>query len=156
MPGLTSADKVARWPAPVILSASTGSFASIAASTTRRPPGTMSWILANAPLGKELEGHGTSWSIEALSSVPKRSGCFATTTVCDATVVLFASRLFARTFAWLLSQTWAINTAIKPKTTANPIMTMVLARTTQAPFGATEISDGLFVRNTRDEAVLNY
>jgi len=33
----------------------------------------------------------------------------------------------------LLSQTWAMNTASKPKTTANPIMTMVLARTTISP-----------------------
>jgi len=44
----------------VILRASTGSFASIEASTTRRPPDTMSWILAKAPLGKALDGQGTS------------------------------------------------------------------------------------------------
>jgi len=71
----------------VILRASTGSFASIEASTTRRPPDTMSWILAKAPLGKALDGQGISWSIEALSSVPKRSDCFATTTVCDLRLV---------------------------------------------------------------------
>jgi hypothetical protein len=35
-------------------------------------------------------------------------------------------------FAWLLSQTCAMNTASKPKTTANPIMTMVLARTARS------------------------
>jgi hypothetical protein len=36
---------------------------------------------------------------------------------------------FACMLAWLLSQIWAMNTASKPNTTANPIMTMVLART---------------------------
>src|SRR6478752_6850566 len=92
-------DIVARWPAPVILSASTGSFASIAASTTRRPPDITSLILAKAPLGKASDGQGTSCSIDALSSVPKRKGCFATTTVCDATCVLFVSRFFARMLA---------------------------------------------------------
>lgn len=68
-----------------------------------------------------------------MSSVPKRNGCFATTTVCDATCVVFVSRFFARMFAWLLSQTWAMKTASKPKTAANPIMTMVLVRTTTSP-----------------------
>jgi hypothetical protein len=37
MPGLTSAERVARSPGPVILSESTGSFGSIAVRTTRRP-----------------------------------------------------------------------------------------------------------------------
>ena len=57
-----------------------------------------SLILAKAPLGKASDGQGTSCSIDALSSVPKRKGCFATTTVCDATV-LAGSTFFARRLA---------------------------------------------------------
>jgi hypothetical protein len=38
--------------------------------------------------------------------------------------------------AWLLSQAWAMNTASRPNTTANPIMTMVLARKVLVPFDA--------------------
>ena len=51
-----------------------------------------------------------------------------------------------RMVAWLLSQTWAMNTAIKPKTTANPIMTMVWHARQLVPFDATELFFGLFVR----------
>ena len=46
---------------------------------------------------------------------------------------LASAAFFACMLAWLLSQTWAMNTASKPNTTANPIMTMVLARTTMSP-----------------------
>jgi hypothetical protein len=35
-----------------------------------------------------------------------------------------------------LSQAWAMNTASRPNTTANPIMTMVLARKVLVPFDA--------------------
>ena len=58
MPSRSSADSVARWPAPVILSASTGSFGSIAVSTTRLPPDSTSVILAKAPAGSASSGHG--------------------------------------------------------------------------------------------------
>jgi len=129
MPVFTSADSVARWPGPVILSASTGSLGSIAASTMRRPPPSTSETLVKAPAGKASAGQGTSSSMEALSSVPKRNDCLATTTVCVTGVFLFASRFLACILAWLLSQVWAMNTASRPKTTAKPIMTMVLART---------------------------
>ena len=57
--------------------------------------------------------------------------------VCIAIGFLFASKFFACMLAWLLSQTWAMNTASRPNTTANPIMTMVLARTAFVPFDAT-------------------
>ncbi len=57
--------------------------------------------------------------------------------VCIATGFLFASKFFACMLAWLLSQAWAMNTASRPNTTANPIMTMVLARTAFVPFDAT-------------------
>jgi hypothetical protein len=36
----------------------------------------------------------------------------------------------------LLSQAWAMNTASRPNTTANPIMTRVLARNFFVPFDA--------------------
>ena len=57
MPSCSSADKVARWPEPVILDASTGSFASIGVSTTRRPPAVRSLILLKAPAGTDSSGH---------------------------------------------------------------------------------------------------
>ena len=53
--------------------------------------------------------------------------------VCIATAGLFASKFFACMLAWLLSQTCAMNTASRPNTTANPIMTMVLARKAFCP-----------------------
>jgi hypothetical protein len=58
-------------------------------------------------------------------------------------------------FAWLLSQTWAMNTAIRPKTTANPIMTMVLARTTSLA-GRDRNLDRSVRAKTTSQAVLNY
>ena len=66
MPLRTSADSVARWPGPVILSASTGSFGSMAVSTTRLPWPSTSLILAKAPGGIASAGHGTSLSIGRL------------------------------------------------------------------------------------------
>jgi hypothetical protein len=111
----------------VIFSASTGSFGSIAASTTRRPFAINSEILPNAPLGIEFDGHGISFTIASVSSVPKRSGCTATTTVWDASAG--AGAACACCFACLFSHILAMNTASSPKTTANPIMTRVLART---------------------------
>ena len=59
---------------------------------------------------------------------------------------LFASKFFACMLAWLLSQTWAMKTASKPKTTAKPVMTMVLARTFFVPLDATRNCSGLFVK----------
>ena len=58
MPSRSIADSVARWPGPVILLRSTGSFGSIAVSTTRLPPLSTSAILANAPAGSASSGHG--------------------------------------------------------------------------------------------------
>ena len=58
----------------------------------------------------------------------------ATTIVRVATNLAFGSTLLALRFAaWLLSQTCAMKTASRPNTTAKPIMTMVLARTTKFP-----------------------
>ena len=133
LPGCTSADSVARWPAPVILSASTGSLASIADSTMRRPPERTSLIEPKAPAGIDSDGQATSCSIEAESSTPKRSGSLATTMVWVAACFLFASISRACMLAWLLSQTCAMKTAMRPKTTAKPIMTRVLARTATDP-----------------------
>src|SRR5581483_10211175 len=93
MPLCTSAERVARSPAPVILSASTGSLGSIAVSTTRRPPDRTSLILWKAPAGSASCGQVISLSIEALSSAPKRSGCAATTMVWVASGFLSASML---------------------------------------------------------------
>ena len=65
--------------------------------------------------------------------MPKRKGLAATTMVRVATGFCPRSMCFARILAWLLSQTWAMNTASRPKTTAKPIMTKVLARTAVCP-----------------------
>ena len=70
MPLRTSADNVARWPAPVIFTASTGSFCSIAASATRLPSFITSATLAKAPFGSASAGQAISRSIGALSSLP--------------------------------------------------------------------------------------
>ena len=53
--------------------------------------------------------------------------------VCVAIGFFCDSRLFARISAWLLSQACARNTAIRPNKTANPIITMVLERTSLDP-----------------------
>jgi hypothetical protein len=67
------------------------------------------------------------------SSLPKRSDLPATTIVFVAIGFLFASRLFMRISAWLLSQDCAMKTASNPNTTANAIITMVEVRTTPFP-----------------------
>src|SRR5262249_4694895 len=121
------------WPGPVILDDRTGSFGSMAVSTTRRPPAsTMSEMVRNAPAGSASSGHETSRRVDDDSSLPKRKGLVATTIVCVAAgLFLGASRLRSRTSAWPLSHDCARNTAKRPNKTATPIITMVLVRTTQ-------------------------
>ncbi len=128
-PSRSIADKVARWPGPVILLLSTGSFGSMAVSAMRLAPPTMSATLAKAPAGSDLPGHSTSLSCPAVSSLPKRSGFDATTIVAVLVGFLLDSRLRMRCSAWLLSHDCATKTASRPNSTANAIMTMVLLRT---------------------------
>jgi hypothetical protein len=80
-PSAITADRVARWPWPVILEASTGSFASMAVSTTRLPCASISWIDLKAPCGSASAGHAISRSADGDSSLPKRSCLLATTSV---------------------------------------------------------------------------
>jgi hypothetical protein len=129
MPSCRTAESVARWPGPVILTERIGSFTSIAASTPRLPGASTSPILAKAPAGSESSDQGISRRSVALSSLPNRSGLPATTMVCVATVRFCDSRLFMRASAWLVSHDCATKTASRPNRTANPIMTKVLART---------------------------
>ena len=112
-----------------------------------------SLILAKAPAGLASAGHGTSCNIAAVSCVPKRSGCLATTMVCVDTGFLFASKFFACMLAWLDNQVWAMNTASRPKTTAKPIMTMVLERTLVLPCLTRQIR---LCGKTSGQEVFNY
>src|SRR5262249_17997975 len=82
MPPCSVAESVARWPGPVILDERTGSFGSMAVSTTRRPPAsTISEMLRKAPAGSASSGHETSRRNDDDSSLPKRKGLGATTIV---------------------------------------------------------------------------
>src|SRR5215470_18590735 len=132
MPSCSVAESVARWPGPVILDERTGSFGSMAVSTTRRPPAsTTSEMVRNAPAGSASSGHETSRKDDDDSSLPKRKGLVATTIVCVTAGFFCASRLRIRISAWPLSHDCARNTAKRPNKTATPIITMVLVRTTQ-------------------------
>ena len=84
--------------------------------------------------------------------MPKRNACLATTIVFVTAGFAVDSIVFARWFAWLFSQTLAMNTASRPKTTANPIMTNVLART--ALFRLTYAPDPC--ADDREQEVCNY
>ena len=132
IPSRTSADKVARWPGPVIFSASTGSLGSIGDSTMRLPADRRSVIFAKAPSGMPSCGHGISRSICAFSSTPNCNGCLATTIVLVTAGFFCASRLRMRTSAWLASHDCATKTASSPKTTAKAIMTTVEVRTARS------------------------
>ena len=64
------------------------------------------------------------------------SGFAATTIVRVVVGFRLASRLFMRCSAWLLSHDCATNTASRPNSTANAIITMVLVRTRLPSFDA--------------------
>src|SRR5262249_13997248 len=126
----------------VIFDASTGSFASIAVSTTRLPWPSMSWIERKPPCGIESIGHGISRSDDADSSLPKRSGRLATHSAQEGVRLTFcASRLLSRASAWELSQDCATNTASRPNTAATAIMMMVLLRTAYIPMSFLLLQD---------------
>ncbi len=129
MPGWMTADSVARWPGPVTFERRIGSFGSIAASTMRLPLLKRSAIDGKVPAGIAASGQDTSRSTCCVTGAPKRSGALATTTVRVATVCGFVSMFLRRSSAWRLSHEFATNTASRPNTTANPIITMVLVRT---------------------------
>ncbi len=135
MPSPTSAESVARWPGPVIFTASTGSLASTGESTVREPACSTSAMVAKAPSGSALAGHGTSRRCSRASSTPKGSRCCATTMVLVDSGFFCASRLFNRRSAWLFSHACAMKTASSPKTTANPTITIVDLRTTASRIG---------------------
>ena len=60
-----------------------------------------------------------------------------------------------RSSAWLLSQDCATKTASRPNTTATPIMTMVLVRTTLVPLTARDFC-GFVAINIEARQVLNW
>jgi hypothetical protein len=156
MPSRRTADRVARWPGPVIFDARIGSFASMAVSTTRRPSATTSEILLKAPAGTEPSGHAISRSDMVLSSLPKRSGLLATTMVSVGIAFFCASMLRRRISAWLFSQDCARNTASRPNTTAKPIITIVLERTGDFPFGSQAVFRRPVAANIGPPVVLNW
>ncbi len=81
MPSSTTADKVARWPGPVIFQLKIGSFASSAIRTKRSPASSSSSLVENVPLGTLPVGQAISFKLSACSWLPKRKGDAATTTV---------------------------------------------------------------------------
>ena len=97
MPSRSIADSVARWPGPVILLLSTGSFGSIAVSTTRLPPFEHVGDLGErAGRQRSCRPLRLRAAAPAVSSLPKRSGFDATTIVLVLTGFLLASRLRMR------------------------------------------------------------